>query len=81
MFKFTGFLHSTMSVQNHQDGHYEKKDKRSEQFKEESWRENVQTLEQRLEEERKEKKMLEQEKEQIRKENDQFQKEKERDGG
>lgn len=81
MFKFTGFLHSTMSVQNHQDGQHEKKDKRSEQFKEESWGEDVQRLEQRLEEERKEKKMLEQEKEQMRKDNDQFQKEKERDRG
>ncbi len=70
-----------MSVQNHQDGQHEKKDKTSEQFNEESWREDVQRLEQRLEEERKEKKMLEQEKEQMRKENDQFQKEKERDRG
>uniref|UniRef100_A0A673JDM4 RPGR interacting protein 1 n=1 Tax=Sinocyclocheilus rhinocerous TaxID=307959 RepID=A0A673JDM4_9TELE len=77
MFKFTGFRHSTMSVQNHQEGQHEKKDKRSE----ESWREDVQRLEERLEEERKEKKMLEQEKEQMRQENDQVQKEKARDRG
>uniref|UniRef100_A0A672MLV8 Protein fantom-like n=1 Tax=Sinocyclocheilus grahami TaxID=75366 RepID=A0A672MLV8_SINGR len=76
---YDSLLECTMSVQNHQEGQHEKKDKRSEQFKEESWREDVQRLEERLEEERKEKKMLEQEKEQMRQENGQVQKEKARD--
>ncbi|KTF92404.1 hypothetical protein cypCar_00019604 [Cyprinus carpio] len=76
---YDSLLECTMSVQNHQEGQHEKKDKRSEQFKDESWREDVRRLEERLEEERKEKKMLEQEKEQLRQESDRFQKEKERD--
>ncbi|XP_052451786.1 protein fantom [Carassius gibelio] len=76
---YDSLLECTMSVQNHQEGQHDKKDKRSEQYTEESWREDLWRLEQRLEEERKEKQMLEQEKEQMRQENDQFQKEKERD--
>ncbi|XP_050953570.1 protein fantom [Labeo rohita] len=76
---YDSLLESTMSIQNHQEGQHEKIDKTSEQFREERWREEVQRLEERLEEERRARKMLEQEKEQMTHENDQIQKEKERD--
>ncbi|KAL1248920.1 hypothetical protein QQF64_022238 [Cirrhinus molitorella] len=76
---YDSLLESTMSVHNHQEGKHEKKDKTSEQFREERWNEEVQRLEERLEEERRARKMLEKEKEQMRHENDQIQQEKERD--
>lgn len=70
-----------MSAQSHQEGHHEEQEKTREPFREDRWREEVQKLEERLVEERREKIMLEQEKEQTRLENDRVQKEKERDRG
>ncbi|XP_056105817.1 protein fantom [Rhinichthys klamathensis goyatoka] len=76
---YDSLLESTMSAQSHQEGQHEEQEKPRESFREDRWREEVQKLEERLVEERREKIMLEQEKEQMRLENDRVQKEKERD--
>ncbi|CAM4721402.1 unnamed protein product [Leuciscus chuanchicus] len=76
---YDSLLESTMSAQSHQEGQHEEQEKTREPFREDRWREEVQKLEERLVEERREKIMLEQEKEQMRLENDRVQKEKERD--
>jgi len=70
-----------MSAQSHQEGKREEQEKPRESLREDTWREEVQKLEEKLVEERREKIMLEQEKEQMRLENDRVQKENERDRG
>ncbi|XP_051971079.1 protein fantom [Xyrauchen texanus] len=76
---YDSLLESTMSAQSHQEEHKDREERTKELLREERWREEVQKLEEKLEEERNMRKMLEQEKEKLRHENEEVQKEKERD--
>ncbi|KAA0704990.1 X-linked retinitis pigmentosa GTPase regulator-interacting protein 1 [Triplophysa tibetana] len=73
---YDSLLESTMPSQSHQQPH-EDEDRKRETMKEDRWRDEVQRLEERLQEETKERRILEKEIEKLKQENEEVQKEKE----
>ncbi|XP_056594692.1 protein fantom [Triplophysa dalaica] len=73
---YDSLLESTMPSQSHQQPH-EDEDGKRETLREDRWRDEVQRLEERLQEETKERRILEKENEKLKQENEEVQKEKE----